>query len=82
MYLGSSLEFATCVHPQNVCIVGDGSLFQEVIEQLVTKRTNSLVSSTIFPAITVCRVNPCASRSFFLAAAVSFFNFSRSAYKG
>ena len=34
--------------PNSVCIVGDGSLFHEVIEQLVTERTNLLVSSAIY----------------------------------
>ena len=58
------MKIATCVHnaeitkvnamlnseflPQSVCIVGDGSLFHEVIEQLVTERTNLHVSSAIY----------------------------------
>ncbi len=60
----SSIKIVTCVcytetakvsamlnsesPPQSVCIVGDGSLFHEVIEQLVTERTNLLVSSAIY----------------------------------
>ena len=47
--------------PQSVCIVGDGSLFHEVIEQLVTEGTNLLVSSAIY-SDDLAFLNPIASR--------------------
>ncbi len=47
--------------PQSVCIVGDGSLFQEVIELLVTERTNLLVSSAIY-SDDLAFLDPIASR--------------------
>jgi hypothetical protein len=49
------------VPPQSVCIVGDGSLFHEVIEQLVADRTNLLVSSAIY-SDDLAFLNPIASR--------------------
>jgi hypothetical protein len=76
-HLINSVKIATCVHnaeitkvnamlnsespPQSVCIVGDGSLFHEVIEQLVTERTNLLVSSAIY-SDDLAFLNPIASR--------------------
>ena len=47
--------------PQSVCIVGDGSLFHEVIEQLVTERTNLLVTSAIYSG-DLAFLDPIASR--------------------
>ena len=47
--------------PNSVCIVGDGSLFHEVIEQLVTERTNLLVSSAIY-SDDLAFLKPIASR--------------------